>query len=261
MAAADVEMKTPEAEADAEMKPAEEKPEEPKAPEPPKEHEEDAKALSGEKVKGADFLVSDTTLNVMRSDHGNGSLLMSLQDHGLQFLMAGARASVGIKSGRYMFEVRIVECASPSDSWYPKHLLKIGFSTKDSSLLLDQEDGMSAYFDSEGHFGEKSKQSKLSQKCWQTSVVSCLLNLEKGHENCNTISVFRDGKRISEPQPLPESLHGKTLFPTVNFKCMTLQTNFGPEPMCDLPFKCHTVGGAAKKDAEVSTHTPPSSRR
>lgn len=52
------------------------------------------------------------------------------------------------------------------------------------------------------------------------------------------MSLFKDGVRVCQPQPLPEALVGKALFPTVTFKNMTTYVNFGPEPLSPLPFKC-----------------------
>eukprot|EP00445_Apocalathium_hangoei_P056101 CAMPEP_0204067978 /NCGR_PEP_ID=MMETSP0360-20130528/154473_1 /ASSEMBLY_ACC=CAM_ASM_000342 /TAXON_ID=268821 /ORGANISM="Scrippsiella Hangoei, Strain SHTV-5" /LENGTH=65 /DNA_ID=CAMNT_0051016087 /DNA_START=10 /DNA_END=204 /DNA_ORIENTATION=- len=40
-------------------------------------------------------------------------LLMALTDGGAQHLLAGARAGAGVKQGRYLFEVRIVETFAP----------------------------------------------------------------------------------------------------------------------------------------------------
>merc|ERR1719174_1856148 len=46
-------------------------------------------------------------MNVLPSSVGN--MLMSMSEGGLSQLVAGARASVGVKAGRYMFEAKIVE--------------------------------------------------------------------------------------------------------------------------------------------------------
>ncbi|CAK0863240.1 unnamed protein product [Prorocentrum cordatum] len=194
-----------------------------------------------------EFLVPDTTVNVMTSTVGD--ILMSLQDNGFQCLLAGARANVGVRSGRYMFEIKIVE--SPS-SKHIKSYMKIGFSIAGSSLLLDSDTSVS--FDSTGLFSGSATRAKVSERLFAGDVVACLINLEKGSPNCNTISLFKNGVRVAQPQALPESLQGKPMFPTVAFKCMTLHTNFGPEPICSLPFKCHMVGSALKTDAEVTTY-------
>merc|ERR1719482_1138759 len=83
---------------DASEKPAEQ--EKPKEPEPPKELEEDAPADKRAKVKADDVHVSpvDSTINTLTTADGN--LLMALGDGGFQYLLAGARATVGVQSGR-----------------------------------------------------------------------------------------------------------------------------------------------------------------
>merc|ERR1719414_169694 len=98
------------------MKVAEENEEEKKEPEPPKELEEDAPADKKPRIKDKiSFLVQDTTINVMPATTGN--LLMAPSDGGIQHLMAGARANVGFKSGRYMFETKIVEYVNPAEDY------------------------------------------------------------------------------------------------------------------------------------------------
>ncbi|CAE8684753.1 unnamed protein product, partial [Polarella glacialis] len=68
----------------------------------------------------------------------------------------------------------------------------------------------------------------------------------------NTISLFRNGVRISEPQPLPENLRGKVLYPTINYKNVTLQINLGPSPRQPLPFSCRMLADAASADVELA---------
>merc|ERR1712194_868412 len=66
-------------------------------------------------------------------------------------------------------------------------------------------------------------------------------------------SLFVNGERASDPQALPENLHGKTLFPTITYRNVTLQLNFGPAASLSsakLPFTCRTVGEAATAEVE-----------
>merc|ERR1719350_1872409 len=87
---------------DAEMKVDEEPAQERKAAEPPKEHETDAPSCSKPKIKdSARFLASETTLNVLPAAN---NVMMALKEGGIAQFTAGARANIGIKSGRYMFE-------------------------------------------------------------------------------------------------------------------------------------------------------------
>ena len=46
---------------------------------------------------------------------GHCRLLMSLCDGGFQYLLASCRSSVGIKSGRYYIEIKVVENLNPSE--------------------------------------------------------------------------------------------------------------------------------------------------
>merc|ERR1712190_329140 len=71
------------------------------------------------------------------------------------------------------------------------------------------------------------------------------------------VSLFRNGVRAGEPQPLPDSLKGKVLFPHVSFRHATLQVNFGPTPAADLPFKCRMLQMAAKADVQDAKTTAP----
>jgi len=246
---ADTEMTTKEAPAEAKKEPK-------AAPEPPKELEEDAKEDKGPKIaEEIGFNMEDTTLNVMPSTTGN--LLMTLTDGGMQFLLAGARANCGLKAGRYLFEVKMASILDLSETQgsgrqiMPKHVLKIGFSTAGSSLFLgDSEE--SVCFDSEGKFTAARKASFATSKFQRDQVLGVLLNLDDSSPNANTVSLFRDGVRACQPQPLPEHLQGKTLFPTLTFRNVTVNYNFGKVARFDLPFKCNMIGAAAKKDAEIT---------
>ncbi|CAJ1331247.1 unnamed protein product [Effrenium voratum] len=235
---------------------AQDAPAPPKAPEPPKELEEDAPALAGAALsREVGFNTEDTTMNVMPSQRGN--LLMALTDSGMQYLLAGARANVGMKAGRYLFEVKIVEILEPVDSQgphsrvvQPRNLLRLGFSTSNSSLFMGETED-SVCFDSEGRFAHNRTVTVPSQKFGRDQVMGVLLNLDASGPNANTISLFRDGVRVSQPQPLPEALKGKALFPTLNYRNVSLSFNFGPTPKAELPFKCHMIGKAAVADVQV----------
>lgn len=235
------------------------KPDIPAAPEPPKELEEDAPEDKRAKVSGeVSFPQHDMTLNVLPSVHGN--VLMTLTEGVMQYFLAGARASVGVKAGRYLFEVRILEILDPAEPSgqhvrlpappHPRQVLRIGFSTGGSSLFLgDSED--SVCFDSEGRFTHNRKPTNASQRFSRDQVLGVLLNLDSKSPNANTISLFRDGVRVSQPQPLPENLKGKPLFPTLTFRNVTVAVNFGPALQADLPFKVHALGSAAAEDVTV----------
>ncbi|CAE8689822.1 unnamed protein product, partial [Polarella glacialis] len=233
--------------------------EKPKEPEKPKELEEDSKVDKRAKVKDGAVVMNfaDSTMNVMPI--AGGKLLMTLTDGGMQYLLAGVRGTAGMKSGRYMFEVKIVESLSPAETQgngsantpQPRQLVRVGFSLASSSLFLsDGPDNVC--FDSEGYFIHGNDRKKASQKFARDQTVAVLLNLDASSPNANTISLFRNGVRISEPQPLPENLRGKVLYPTINYKNVTLQINLGPSPRQPLPFSCRMLADAASADVELA---------
>lgn len=227
------------------------------------EEEKDAPADKRPKFGGVvGFNATDTTLNVVTA--AAGKVLMSINEGGMQYLVAGARANVGLKAGRYLFEVKIIEALNPAEISngprgkvpVPRQLVRVGFSTAKSSLVLGDGDG-GIYFDSEGSFGAGKTRKHASQRFSRDQVIAVLLNLDSRSPNANTISLFRDGVRIAKPQPLPEELKGETLFPHISFRNVSVQVNFGPSPARALPFKCRAVSDAAKDDTEVAQSTPP----
>jgi len=252
-----------EAKEEAKEESKEEEPETPKEPEKPKEPEQDAAEDARPRLEkgAAGFRTADTTLNVMPV--ANGKLLMTLTEGGFQYLLSSARGNVGLKAGRYMFEVNIVENLNPQETQggngrapIPRQLVRVGVALGGSSLFLaDGPD--SVCFDSEGYFVHEKRRKKVSQKFVQAQTVAFLLNLDPATASANTVSLFRDGERVSEPQPLPEHMRGKALFPTVTYRNVTLKVNFGPAPQADLPFKCRMVAEAAKDDAEVVATVEP----
>eukprot|EP00439_Symbiodinium_sp_Y106_P048707 s460_g6.t1 len=233
----------------------------PAEPEEPKELEGNAADITGPALTSqVGFNAEDTTLNVLPSSSGNS--LMLLTDNGMQYLLAGARANVGVKAGRYFLDLQVVELLDPQEGHHhgrvvqPRQLLRLGFSTSKSSLLLGESED-SVCFDSEGFFTQCKTSVQATQRFDRHQVLGLLLNLDASSPNANTVSLFHDGIRVSQPIPLPEVLKGKTLFPAVTFRNITLAFNFGPVPMMPLPFKCHMLGAAATQDVEVAAPTQP----
>jgi len=234
-------------------------------PEAEKEKEKDAAPIKGATLKKpVSFESTDCTMNVVPAM--GGGMLMVLSDGGMQFLVGGARASVGLKGGRYMYEVKVVEVLSPDEGKgggrkggggpQPKQMIRVGFSTAGSSLLLG-EGTSGVAFDADGVFSADGKKTvKPLGKFGPQQVIGVLLNLDSASPNANTVSLFRNGVRASEPMPLPETLKGEPLFPHVSFRNMSVQVNMGPTPMKALPFTCTMVGGAAEKDAKVAAAPP-----
>jgi len=213
------------------------------------EVEQDQKRDSTPKIsQKAAFLTADTTLNVLPSTVGN--MLSSMSEGGLSSLVAGARANIGVSSGRHMFEVKIVESTASKG----RAMVRVGFTA--DSLYLG-EDESSICFENDGFLVSDKKRTKCGAFFNTDQIVAVVLNRDASSENNNTISFFKDGVRVSDPQPLPEGLQDKTLFPAVSFKNATVHTNFST-PAVPLPFKCKTIQEANNKEATVTKYDAPS---
>eukprot|EP00928_Gymnodinium_smaydae_P008253 TRINITY_DN12_c0_g1_i2.p1 TRINITY_DN12_c0_g1~~TRINITY_DN12_c0_g1_i2.p1 ORF type:complete len:948 (-),score=297.23 TRINITY_DN12_c0_g1_i2:117-2960(-) len=226
----------------------------------PEEKEVDAKDDKRAKIKAPiAFDSSDSTLNVVPTI--DGRVLTCLNDAGMHYLVAGARANVGAKAGRYLYEVRIVETLDRVEEkqWTEgrppsKHMVRVGFSTKGASLVLGDKDTEAFFFEPEtGYFeADGKRQSSDALKCHRDAIVGVLLNLDSKSPNYNTVSLFKNGVRCGQPFAIPEKLHGKTLYPHVAFRNVSLQVHFGPEALKPLPFKCRSFQDAASADVEVT---------
>jgi len=151
-----------------------------------------------------------------------------------------------------MFETKIIEShnkPSPNQQ-VPAQILRIGVSTAGSSLFLaDGQDNVC--FDAQGLFIHDASKKQVFPRMNRNQSMAVVLNLDEKSTNAHTISLFCDGKRVCQPQPLPEHLKGKTLYPTICFKNVTLDVNFGPTAMQKLPFVCRPMQEAAASDVEV----------
>ncbi|CAE6964872.1 unnamed protein product [Symbiodinium natans] len=195
------------------------KAEEPPADEPPKkeakdefeEEEDDTTDPKKATIKAdVDFLTPDLTLDALPC-MGN-KVLMSINEGGLQYMISGARANVGLKAGRYMFEFKIVETYHTTETYNSRlkgmrQLVRVGFSTAGSPLILGESD-TAVFFDNEGNFCTgKSRAPRVVQKFARDQGMSVVLNLDPKSPHANTISLFTNGVRACKPQKLPERLH------------------------------------------------------
>jgi hypothetical protein len=156
-----------------------------------------------------------------------------------------------------MFEARIVQNLGSSNDSKAKPLLKIGFSTAGSSLFLG-DDEKSVFFDSDGGITPEKKRFSLPKaRFGKEKILAVVLNLDQKSPNANTINLYVDGEKITDPRPLPESLKGEALFPTVTYRNLSVHMNFGPAPLKDLPFKCRMLQGAANSDVSVAASKEP----
>eukprot|EP00927_Polykrikos_kofoidii_P048527 TRINITY_DN42796_c0_g1_i1.p1 TRINITY_DN42796_c0_g1~~TRINITY_DN42796_c0_g1_i1.p1 ORF type:complete len:992 (+),score=200.91 TRINITY_DN42796_c0_g1_i1:24-2978(+) len=197
--------------------------------------------------------VEDTTLNVMPATYSN--ILLPLSEGALQYLSAGARGNVGLLSGRYAFEVKVLEFVHLEENnkkpQQSRHSLRVGVSLARSSLFLGEKLD-SVCFDLSGFVVHNRAKRPLERWDFKRGDVVCVvLNLDETSSNAFTISLFKNGRRASPPQPLPDHLKGKALHPTVTFRNVTVHYNFGPEMLEPLPFECRMIQNAAAAEAVV----------
>lgn len=157
-----------------------------------------------------------------------------------------------------MFEITIVELLEPIEGEprpraapASRQLLRVGFSTLEAGVLMDNAAEGQVFVDSLGQLSLPGSKARVFQRLHRDEVVGLMLNLDQGSPEANTLSIFRDGVRACPPQKLPEGLTGKTLFPTVTFKNMTLLVNFGPTPQCKVDATCAMLQDVGEEDMEV----------
>ncbi|CAE8733175.1 unnamed protein product [Polarella glacialis] len=191
-------------------------------------------------------------------------LLMALNDGGLQYLMAGVRSNVGLKAGRYMFEVKIVEFLDPYEgaqqsggSRAPRQLLRVGYSVKPEGPLLENTKEGQVFVDNLGLMSIPGSKVKVASRLGRNEVLGVLLNLDEKGANANTISFFKDGQRLCPPQALPANMLGQALFPTISYKNVTVHVNFGSKPRSPLPFVCRMLQDASAEDVEMTVAEEP----
>eukprot|EP00397_Hematodinium_sp_SG-2012_P014715 GEMP01014971.1.p1 GENE.GEMP01014971.1~~GEMP01014971.1.p1 ORF type:complete len:705 (+),score=197.40 GEMP01014971.1:49-2115(+) len=177
------------------------------------------------------------------------SLITNANFGGWSALTAGVRAAVGIKSGRYVYEVQVHGATNNSK-------LHVGVSTLKSSLVYPDEHAI--LIDQEGVStveGVRKKYPKIHMH--RGDIVSVLVNRESKHKN--TVSVYINGQRELTEEgvhmctiPIPETLQNEILFPHLIFKDITISMNFGPNALKPLPFPTRMLADAAKADVEIS---------
>ena len=143
---------------------------------------------------------------------------------------------------------RLEDGAKPT----PKHVLRLGFSTANSTLIMGSA-GTDVCFDMEGMLLHEKQKTPLGvdARYARGCVMGVLLNLDRSSPNAYSVSLFKDGKRVCQPQTLPDSLQGKTLFPTVNYRNVAVSLNFS-SIWAPLPFTCSMVQDALVSQSVVS---------
>lgn len=209
----------------------------PEEPEKPKEPEEDAPEDHRPRVQ-APVCMSDLDCSLNAAVSSGGAVINSLCAGSFQHMLCGVRATTGMKSGRYLFEVKVLE------KMQGEAYLRVGVATASAPLYLDNREKEQSYFEARPH--------------WAFKVIGVLVNLDANSPNAFTMSLFVDGVRDQDPVPIPENLKGVGLFPMVTFKNISLLCNLGQagSPQEPLPFKARMLGDIAVEDSVEGMKAP-----
>jgi len=246
----------PKAEPKAAPKPEQKAEPKVEAPKEPEELETDAVPAKGKKITSVAMNGQDCTVDVIVGANG---ILSGLQSDVFSATSKGIRATHAVKSGRYFFEARIMEWGLPARAQGRR--CRVGVSTPSASHHLGQPcctDSVAFDCDGRVHVAGKPQISSFGLKKVRPTFdvgdnVAILINLQSNSANANTVSLFRNGLRVTAPIPLPESMVGKPLFPHVSYAMCTLAVNLGPSPRSKLPFTVPMINGATKADLVEST--------
>jgi len=197
------------------------------------EHEQDAKFDKKRKPMSITCAMNayDTTLNCLVDSEG--SIISTVSSDGMNALIAQARGNIGLKKGRYYFEVQALEA-------YNKLEFCIGVSTASAKWVGGENSIGFDQFHQLRSQGETSGK-KAVKSITKHDVVGILLNLDSKATNKFTISLFVNGLRASEPIAIPEKMQKEALFPHIAFRSCSLGVNFKsivkPLPFVVLPWQ------------------------
>lgn len=208
----------------------------------------------------------DATLGLFQSNMG--SVLSSMKTDGFEYLFSGARANVGLKSGCYAFEVRVLESPSSPPQQQsvelPRHGLRLGFSRGQSSLILGNSPD-NVCFSSDGGFSVNGEwrvvQGAKEAFLGPGDVVTCILNLDRNSPDAYSFSVCVNGDSIDKPLSLPDELRGCGLYPAITLRGAVVEVNFGRDELWQpLPLGCKSVQEALGNHVEETQVKPPQSK-
>jgi len=225
---------------DVEMK--EEVKEEVKEPEvvenEPSEEASEAKRFAGE----LKLATEDASVNAQVS---SGSIINSITIGG-QHLIAGSRANMGMKAGRYMVEY----CLLSFEHRFGE--VKLGFSLPNGSHFLGEKNTLGFQVSTSkcvSYNGEENKEMKrLPKGVRQGDVLGVYLNRTNDIGNSNTISLFINGVRHGDSVEVPDSFKDQVMVPHCTIKSAVLELNLSKAPRVKYPFVPRVFGDASDSD-------------
>lgn len=173
-------------------------------------------------------------------------------------MWAGTRASYGFTNGKVYYEVKITENCPIAQDKEQLHMLRVGWSTLDTSMQLGEEKFSYAYTSTakKGMDKEFTNYGVIFNK---NDIVGCYLDLtpNKTVELFYTLNGTELGSAFSISK---EELDSRPLFPHVLSKNCTFVCNFGQEEAwCECPLYMQHyifVGNVQLKDRIVGPRRP-----
>ena len=150
---------------------------------------------------------------------------------------SGARATHGVKSGNYYYEVKVTSVG----------ICRVGFST----MAAHHELGRDAHGFGYGGTGMKSNANnfeKYGQEYNAGDTIGCYLELETAGTTvaagagaaAGTIRFTKNGVDLGTAFTLPEAVRGHVMFPAVVLKGAKIHINFGQAPFQYLNNQKHS---------------------
>lgn len=156
-------------------------------------------------------------------------------------LWSGCRLSHGVQYGKVSFEVkyvkRLVPCALEDGTDPDPHVLRVGWSTNNSSLQLGETE-LSYAFDSRGLKVTQGREVEFGEPFSEGDIISCYAWLSDTEES--ELSFHKNGRSLGVAFRLdPSQQKGHTIYPHILCKNCSVSLNLDP---VSAPWYCGPPG-------------------
>lgn len=164
-------------------------------------------------------------------DSRDGLSATNMSEGAFCLLWAGARATRGVKSGRYFFEICVtghnrvrLPHTLPDLQGEVSHVCRVGWSLASTGLQLGEESGSFGY----GGTGRASTDNQFEvygERFDIDDVIACMFDANSG-----AISFAKNGRLLGSAFRVPADVRADGLFPHILLKNVKAEVNFGHEP-------------------------------
>lgn len=198
--------------------------------------------------RSVDFTVRDTT-----------KISTMYRKEGFALMWSGGRANIGVKSGKYCFECKVltnlhVDLPGDTDEETRNHHgCRIGWSVPTTDVVCLGEDEQSFAYCSTGDILTCNTFTKYGEGYGPGDAIGCMIDLD-----ALTISFSKNGKATGEAVKIPENLKGKVFMPHIVIKNTMARFNFHSPSLNESfpPEEYKYIGMAPEEDIEKSPKGP-----